>query len=66
MVYFSVLNCFPPSLHVVLSVVFIGLLSPHKMAEIRLSAWQSGDPDPRISCREMLPPCLNVLVTYNA
>ena len=42
MVYFSVLNCFTPSLHAALSVVSMELWSPHKMAEISFSTQQRG------------------------
>ena len=41
---FSMPKCFPPSLHIALSVVSMEVFAPHKMAEIRLSAWQRGGP----------------------
>ena len=37
-------KCFPSSLHIAVSVVSMEVFAPHKMAEIRLSAWHRGGP----------------------
>ena len=42
------LNHFLPSLPLASSVVSMMLFAPHKMAEIRSSAWQRERPNPRI------------------
>ena len=42
---FQLLKCFPPSLSLALSAVSMESLSPHKIGEIRLSAWKRGGPE---------------------
>ena len=41
---FLVCEHFPPPLLIALSVVYMEVFAPHKMAEIRFMAWQRGGP----------------------
>ena len=43
-IVFLVCELFPPPLLIALSVVSMEVFAPHKMAEIRLSAWHRGGP----------------------
>ena len=40
-------NCFPPSMALALSVVSMELMSPHKMADVKLRTYQRGGPGSR-------------------
>ena len=62
----SVYGYFPPHPPIPLSVVSMEMFVPHKMAEIRASAWQRGGLDPRMYLDQGILETSEYIVVTNA